>query len=202
MNANEQIYGEKDERDKLAIEKDFNHVMKSSCKEWLYSFLKDIKNTKLSDDNIFYLGVGERFNFKLSKITKGFQRLEVQKILPDYQNSKRRLIFFDYEGTLPSMVSFDNAIESKGNRPSEEILNRLSELCEDKRNKVFIITGRGINLVSEWFGSVKDLGLAAEYGFLNKINTKNTQWRRLAKEYNNEWIENVIDLLQSYTERC
>lgn len=202
MNANEQIYGEKDERDKLAIEKDFNHVMKSSCKEWLYSFLKDIKNTKLSDDNIFYLGVGERFNFKLSKITKGFQKLDVQKILPDYQNSKRRLIFFDYEGTLPSMVSFDNALESKGNRPSEEILNRLSELCEDKKNKVFIITGRGINLVSEWFGSVKDLGLAAEYGFLNKINTKNTQWRRLAKEYNNEWIENVIDLLQSYTERC
>ena len=31
---------------------------------------------------------------------------------------------------------------------------------------------------------------------------KNTQWRRLTKEYNNEWIENIIDLLQSYTERC
>jgi len=40
----------------IALEKDYTHAMKSSCKDWFFDFLKDIKNTKLSDDNTFYIG--------------------------------------------------------------------------------------------------------------------------------------------------
>jgi len=50
-------------------------------------------------------------------------------------------------------------------RPSEEILNLLSELVEDKRNTVFIITGRGIHIVNEWFRKIKDLRLALNMDF-------------------------------------
>ena len=48
--------------------------MKSSCKEWFYSFLKDIKNTKLSDANTYYLGVGAGLNFKLMKINSSLKK--------------------------------------------------------------------------------------------------------------------------------
>ena len=50
-------------------DKDFLHAEKSSLKNWFYSFLRDIKNIKLSDENTYYLGVDDTFNFKLKKIS-------------------------------------------------------------------------------------------------------------------------------------
>ena len=84
------------------IENDNQHAMKSSFKEWFYSFLKYIKNTKLSDDNTFYMGTDEGFNFKLTKINENFKKLDLKLISINYEKSHNRLLFFDYEGTLPS----------------------------------------------------------------------------------------------------
>ena len=76
----------------------------------------------------------------------------------------------DYEGTLPSINNSnnDNSIQSKGKKPSEEILDLLNKLTKDEKNTIFIITGRGINLVNEWFDKINNLGLAAEHGFMYK----------------------------------
>ena len=191
------------EMNSFTKQKDYRHVMKSSLKEWLNSFLKDIKNTKLTDENTFYLGVGEGLNFKLMKINSEFKKLNIKEIIPQYENSTRRLIFFDYEGTLPS--SSEGDFQSKGVKPNEEVLSLLEELSQDKHNTVFIITGREIKLVNEWFGHIKDLGLAAEHGFVYRFNSgnpMNDKWTRMIKNYNNNWIDSCVDILKPYTERC
>ena len=54
--------------------------MKSSCKDWFFDFLKDVKNTKLSDDNTFYIGADEGLNFKLLKINPNFKKLNLKQI--------------------------------------------------------------------------------------------------------------------------
>jgi len=186
----------------IALEKDYTHAMKSSCKDWFFDFLKDIKNTKLSDDNTFYIGADEGLNFKLLKINPNFKKLNLKQIETDYEKSNKRLLFFDYEGTLPSAYQ-NTEFVSKGAPPSTEILNLLKGLTADKRNKVFIVAGKGPDQLKEWFGSVKDLGLAAEHGFMYSVNRQGLdKWKKIIKKYDNEWIKNCSDIISPYLERC
>ena len=186
----------------IALEKDYAHAMKSSCKDWFFDFLKDIKNTKLSDDNTFYIGADEGLNFKLLKINPNFKKLNLKQIETDYEKSNKRLLFLDYEGTLPSAYQ-NSEFVSKGSPPSTEILNLLKGLTADKRNKVFIVAGKGPDQLKEWFGSVKDLGLAAEHGFMYSVNRQGLdKWKKIIKKYDNEWIKNCSDIISPYLERC
>ena len=186
----------------LSLEKDYNHAMKSSCKDWFFSFLKDVKNTKLSDENTFYIGADEGLNFKLLKINPNFKKLYLKQIETDYEKSHKRLLFFDYEGTLPSAYQ-NTEFVSKGSPPSTEIINLLKGLTADKRNKVFIVAGKGPEQLKEWFGGVKDLGLAAEHGFMYSVNRQGLdKWKKIIKKYDNEWIKNCSDIISPYLERC
>jgi trehalose 6-phosphate synthase/phosphatase len=126
----------------------------------------------------------------------------LKQIETDYEKSNKRLLFFDYEGTLPSAYQ-NSEIVSKGSPPSTEILNLLKGLTSDKRNKVFIVAGKGPDQLKEWFGSVKDLGLAAEHGFMYSVNRQGLdKWKKIIKKYDNEWIKNCSDIISPYLERC
>ena len=186
----------------MSLEKDYAHAMKSSCKDWFFSFLNDVKNTKLSDENTFYIGADEGLNFKLLKINPNFKKLNLKQIETDYEKSNKRLLFFDYEGTLPSAYQ-NTEFVSKGSPPSTEILNLLKGLTADKRNSVFIVAGKGPDQLKEWFGSVKDLGLAAEHGFMYSVNRQGMdKWKKIIKKYDNEWIKSCSDIISPYLERC
>ena len=186
----------------IALEKDFNHAMKSSCKDWFFSFVSDVKNSKFSDENTFYIGADEGLNFKLSKINPDFKKLNLKQIESDYEKSNKRLLFFDYEGTLPSAYQ-NSAFLSKDSPPSAEIINLLKGLTSDKRNRVFIVAGKGPKELKEWFEGVKNLGLAAEHGFMYRINKHgNEHWKKIIKNYDNTWIKNCSDIISPYLERC
>ena len=186
------------------IENDYQHAMKSSLKDWFYSFLIDIKNTKLSDDNTFFMGTDEGFNFKLTKINENFKKLDLKLISLNYEKSHNRLLFFDYEGTLPSTYSnqYDDEFVSKGSKPTDEIISLLNELTLDKRNKIFIVAEKGEEQIKEWFGKVKYLGLGAEHGFKYTVNEKDkNKWKKILENYDNEWIKNCINIITPYTQR-
>ena len=186
----------------MSLEKDYTHAMKSSCKDWFFSFLQDVKNTKLSDDNTFYLGADEGLNFKLLKINPNFKKLNLKQIGSDYEKAHKRLLFFDYEGTLPSAYQ-NKSFVSKGSPPSTDILNLLKGLTADKRNKVFIVAGKGPEQLKEWFGGVKNIGLAAEHGFMYWENRHGLdKWKKIIKQYDNEWIRSCSDIISPYLERC
>ena len=186
----------------IALEKDYIHAMKSSCKEWFFSFVKEVKNSKLSDENTLYIGADEGLNFQLSKINSDFYKLNLKQIEYDYEKSNKRLLFFDFEGTLPAAYQ-NSAFLSKDSPPSAEIINLLKGLTSDKRNKVFIVAGKGPEQLKEWFGSVKNLGLAAEHGFKYWVNRPDTKkWKKIIKKYDNEWIKNCSDIISPYLERC
>ena len=186
----------------MSLEKDYTHAMKSSCKDWFFSFLQDVKNTKLSDENTFYIGADEGLNFKLLKINPNFKKLNLKQISSDYEKAHKRLLFFDYEGTLPSAYQ-NKSFVSKGSPPSTDILNLLKGLTADKRNKVFIVAGKGPEQLKEWFGGVKNIGLAAEHGFMYWENRHGLdKWKKIIKKYDNEWIRSCSDIIFPYLERC
>ena len=184
-------------------DKDFVHVEKSSFKNWFYSFLKDIKNIKLSDENTYYLGVDDTFNFKLKKINSKFNKLNVDLVTKFYGQSFKRLIFLDYEGTLPSEDTGQVKVDKifKDRKPSEEILNLLTDLTNDKKNNVYIVAGKGNTQLGEWFKSINNLGLSAEHGFLYKVNNQN-EWKYIVDTIDTSWRYSCRNIIEPYTERC
>ena len=184
-------------------DKDFVHAEKSSFKNWFYSFLKDIKNIKLSDENTYYLGVDDTFNFKLKKINSKFNKLNMDLITKFYGRSFKRLIFLDFEGTLPSEDTGQIKIDKlfKDRRPSEEILNLLNDLTNDKKNSVYIVAGKGKSQLEDWFGSIKNLGLSAEHGFLYKANSQD-KWKYIVDTFDTSWRKSCVNIIEPYTQRC
>ena len=184
-------------------DKDFLHAEKSSLKNWFYSFLKDIKNIKLSDENTYYLGVDDTFNFKLKKISSKFEQLDPDVIAHIYGQSFKRLIFLDFEGTLPTENIGQGKVEKlfKDRKPSEEIISLLKELTNDKKNSVFIVAGKGALQLENWFKDIPNLGLSAEHGYLYKANIKDT-WKRIMDKYDTNWRKRCRNIMEPYTERC
>ena len=184
-------------------DKDYLHVEKSSLKNWFYSFLKDIKNIKLSDENTYYLGVDDTFNFKLKKISSKFNQLNSEQIVHLYGQSFKRLIFLDFEGTLPAEDIGQEKIEKlfKDRKPSQEILNLLTELTNDKKNSVYIVAGKGAKQLDIWFEGIPNLGLSAEHGYLYKVKAKD-QWKKIVDKYDTSWRKICTNIIGPYTDRC
>lgn len=49
--------------------------------------------------------------------------------------------------------------------PSTELLDMLTSLSNDANNIVYIVSGRSRQNLQDWFGHIKNLGLAAEHGY-------------------------------------
>ena len=184
-------------------DKDFIHAEKSSLKNWFYSFLRDIKNIKLSDENTYYLGVDDTFNFKLKKISSKFNYLNTDLVIKQYGQSFKRLIFLDFEGTLPNEDIGQGRIDKlfKDRKPSKEILNLLTELANDKKNNVYIVAGKGFSQLDDWFGKIPNLGLSAEHGFLYK-KMNQSKWKRIVDKDDKIWRNSCINIIEPYTQRC
>ncbi|KAI9294220.1 hypothetical protein K502DRAFT_292604 [Neoconidiobolus thromboides FSU 785] len=123
--------------------------------------------------------------------------LEFDLIKKVYSNSKKRLILFDYDGTLTEIRSVPSAAI-----PSEKMLNALKTLTKDPKNVVWIISGRDQKALIEWMGDVPNLGLSAEHGCFMKYPESNlSEWINLAEDIDLSWRDDVTEIFTYYTER-
>lgn len=63
-----------------------------------------------------------------------------------------------------SLSPSSSSASSHSSRPSASLLSLLSSLCSNPDNCVFIMSGRTRSVLTDWFGSIPELGLAAEKG--------------------------------------
>ncbi|KAM0060462.1 putative alpha,alpha-trehalose-phosphate synthase (UDP-forming) [Helianthus debilis subsp. tardiflorus] len=49
--------------------------------------------------------------------------------------------------------------------PSSEVIEIVNSLCRDPKNVVFIVSGKDLVTLAEWFSSCEKLGVAAEHGY-------------------------------------
>ncbi len=110
-----------------------------------------------------------------------------------YQNSQKRALFLDYDGTL---VGFKSLPEQA--KPDEQIITLLSDLALDPKNTVVIVSGRDKYILEEWFGDL-NIHILASHGL----------WLRhpLEKEWimttplDNNWKDTVRSIMTLYTDR-
>lgn len=98
------------------------------------------------------------------------------ELVAKYQQSERRLILLDYDGTLKNFVSSPRALLAKPSITLKRILKRLSE---DERNHVAIISGRPRKALEKWFRGI-DMTLVAEHGAWTRYDG---QWTSADNEF-------------------
>lgn len=93
----------------------------------------------------------------------------------------------DYEGTIRKILK----------KPTESLLESLKNLCKNPYNTVYLMTGRGLELLGNWFIDIEALGFANEYGFLHKDPGKKVWHRLFEMDWN--WKEIVKKIMDNYT---
>lgn len=85
------------------------------------------------------------------------------------------------------------------------MIEALQGLCEDKRNTVFVVSGKERHSLTRDLGMVKNLGLAAEHGMFiswptSRVNSKR-RWETLVPETDRSWRPLAVSIMEVYTSR-
>ena len=114
-------------------------------------------------------------------------------ILDAYRNADRRLLLFDYDGTLVPFTSHPSKA-----KPGLHLLQLIHDLSSQKENDLFIISGRNSEWLESCFGALP-VSLVAEHGA--RIKWKSEGWTDQVKAQI-EWRSGVQSIMDVYVKRC
>lgn len=127
--------------------------------------------------------------------------LDVNRVLPRYRHSQKRLVLVDFEGTLwkrdiqPHM-KFD---------PPSGALELLRGLAKNEKNDVWLLSGLQIaGALDKIAEEIPEIGLCAENGCYIKPRSVNGQlrpWMNTVANFNLSWKTPCIEILQYFGER-
>nr|XP_018263858.1 trehalose-phosphatase [Kwoniella dejecticola CBS 10117]OBR86016.1 trehalose-phosphatase [Kwoniella dejecticola CBS 10117] len=121
--------------------------------------------------------------------------LDVGKFSQAYKNAKKRLMLFDYDGTLTPIVKVPSHAV-----PTERTLNAISTLAQDPKNVVYLISGRDGDFLEEHWGHVSNLGMSAEHGSFVK-QPGDEDFTNMTEALDMSWMSEVEEIFKYYTER-
>ncbi|WVR05280.1 trehalose-phosphatase [Kwoniella sp. DSM 27419] len=121
--------------------------------------------------------------------------LDITKFAQAYKNSKKRLLLFDYDGTLTPIVKVPSHAV-----PTERTLAAISTLANDPNNVVYLISGRDGDFLEEHWGHVEKLGMSAEHGSFVK-RPGDEDFTNMTESLDMSWMSEVEEIFRYYTER-
>jgi trehalose 6-phosphate synthase/phosphatase len=143
---------------RLRHEKHYRYVNSHDVAYWSRSFIQDLERACKDHFRRTCWGIGLGFGFRVVALEPHFTKLNMDSIVNAYEMSESRAIFLDYVGTLVPRTSINKA-------PSANVLSIINTLCSDRKNVVFLVSGREKDKLGEWFSSCPKLGIAAEHGY-------------------------------------
>lgn len=123
------------------------------------------------------------------------QGLRPSEIQDAFIHANRRLLIFDYDGTL---VPF--ARRPQQAVPPVSVLDLLNAMARDSNNRVVLISGRSAENLDRWFGTVQGLWLVAEYGSELKDPSAPT-WEAQRPQSTSDWKATVMPILEHFVDR-
>lgn len=176
----------------LRHEKHYRYVRSHDVAYWAHSFDQDLERACREQYSQRCWTTGFGLNFRVIALSPGFRRLSLEHLTSSYKKANRRMIFLDYDGTLVPQTSHNKS-------PSAELISILNSLCNDMKNTVFIVSGRGRDSLSEWFVSCENLGIAAEHGYFIRWN-KAAEWETSLSGFHSEWKLIAEPIMRLYME--
>ncbi len=85
------------------------------------------------------------------------------------------------------------------------MIQTLKDLCADKRNIVFVVSGKERHSLTDTLSDIPNLGLAAEHGMFvswpENIRGKKRIWETLVPDQDRSWRSIAITIMEVYTSR-
>ncbi|GER37182.1 trehalose phosphate synthase [Striga asiatica] len=176
----------------LRHEKHYKYVSTHDVAYWARSFLHDLERTCKDHGRRRCWGIGFGLSFRVVALDPNFRKLAMEHIVSAYKRTNKRAILLDYDGTLMPQNSIDK-------KPSSKSLDIINDLCRDKNNMVFIVSGGRRDQLEEWFSSCEDLGIAAEHGYFLRTR-RDEEWETCIPEVECNWKQIAEPVMQLYTE--
>lgn len=176
-------------------EKHFRYVKEHNSAYWAAANFLELQRCCRSHATLRCYGLGFGLNFRVVALDPNFSKLQVERCAEMYHKSSKRLLLFDYEGTLvTSSPSFPT-------RPTLELQTALRTLAADPANTVYVVSGRVKSIMDEWFANLPEIGKVAEHGMYLKLPNADS-WEEVvpAAAENLQWKELVVPILELYTE--
>ncbi|OMO89897.1 Glycosyl transferase, family 20 [Corchorus olitorius] len=176
----------------LRHEKHYRYVSTHDVAYWAHSFAQDLDRACQDHYSKRCWGIGLGLGFRVVSLSPSFRRLCIDHIVSAYKRTNRRAIFLDYDGTVVPEASIIK-------KPSPEVISLLKTLCDDPKNTVFIVSGRGRTSLSDWLAPCETLGIAAEHGYFIRWS-KNSEWETSPVGADLEWKRIVEPVMSLYRE--
>jgi trehalose 6-phosphate synthase/phosphatase len=141
----------------------------------------------------FISGIEEMKNRKSQREHRKLSGNWEKSLLADYRKSDKRLLMFDYDGTL---ISFTK--KPKDARPDMELKRLLFALAKKPKNHLAIISGRDRSTMDQWLGEIP-CTLVAEHGAWIRVG-KQSGWK-IQRTVSMEWKAQVMPILKTYEAR-
>jgi len=185
-----------DNERKVNFQRRYTYVKKHTVARWAAGFLDELDHAYHMADDLDFVQVGWGSNVQLVGLRNDFVHLDVCNVLPSYLHAARRLLVFDYDGTLTAVTDRHESLCA----PRPELLRALQNVTADPNNAVFIVTGRRRTILDQWFSGVERLGLAAEKGaFIRWPGT--TEWETTLEGHDFAWKPSALSIMKKYAER-
>ncbi|KAK4415234.1 putative alpha,alpha-trehalose-phosphate synthase [UDP-forming] 11 [Sesamum alatum] len=181
-----------DSEKELRHEKHYKYITSHDVAYWARSFDQDLERACAEHYMKRCWGIGFGLNSRVVALGPNFRKLSVEHIVSAYNSTNSRLILLDYDGTMMPQDRVDKS-------PSPEVISVLNSLCNDPKNIVFIVSGRGKDSLGKWFHQCEKLGLSAEHGYFNRW-TKNSEWESCRLAVDLDWKNIVLPIMEHYTE--
>ena len=139
------------------------------------------------------------FQEQYARSAMSIPRLSLSAISDMYKSAHRRVFILDYEGTLASYGTDTNVALTSPQR----VLDALNDLLSDRRNIVYVMSGRTPEELQRLFRKVPSVGLIAENGcFLREYGAPENDWTTFADlESCAQWKREIRPILQYYCDR-
>lgn len=89
--------------------------------------------------------------------------------------------------------------------PTDAMINIIKQLCADKRNTVFVVSGKERHSLMKTLGHIPKLGLAAEHGMFiswpTQVTTERRHWENLVPITDRTWRSLAMTIMEVYTSR-
>ncbi len=170
---------------------------------FLTSIEDQIKANTLMHQRLEHYNVdvwAKEFLRRLTTLSKDQETLQLYRmdekqnksLFNKYSKSKKRLLFLDYDGTL---VGFKPRPEQA--IPDPLLMKMLTQITEDHRNHLVIISGRDKDILEKWLGKL-DAHLVSGHGIWLRECGKD--WRTIEK-ISNAWKEEIRPVLDFHVSR-
>lgn len=152
-------------------------VSRYTVAKWASEFLDSIERVKLTqlgyDEHLLHAPIRDR-------------------LVAAYRKARRRLLMFDYDGTLVPFVS-----SPRKARPGQGVHELLRRLADDPHNQVVVISGRERSSLDEWLGDLP-IDMAAEHGVW--LRAADRGWVT-AEPMTDEWKPRIRPILDLFVDR-